>query len=180
MSDPFFIHDSASVSDDAIIGQGTRIWDWSKVRERARIGSNTNIGQGVYVDFEVVIGANCKVQNGVSIYHGVTIEDDVFIGPMATFTNDKVPRAFSSDWDVTQTRVAKGASIGANATIVCGVVLGTYSMIAAGAVVTKDVPAHGLVMGNPGVIVDFVTMAGRRLFLDPDDGSPDPKLFADL
>jgi UDP-2-acetamido-3-amino-2,3-dideoxy-glucuronate N-acetyltransferase len=157
------IDPTAIVHPEAEIGAGTQIWNWTKVRERARIGGHCVIGQCVYIDIAVTLGDECKVQNGVSIYHGVTIGHRVFVGPNATFTNDKVPRAYSPDWHVTPTIVEDGASIGANATIVCGVTLGAYSMIAAGAVVTRDVPPHGLVMGQPARLVDYVTISGRRL-----------------
>lgn len=144
-----FIHATASVDPRARIGAGTRIWINVQVRENAEIGAGCILSKDVYVDYEVRMGDRCKVQNGVSLYHGLTVGDDVFIGPSATFTNDRVPRAFNSDWTVTATRIENGASIGANATILCGVTIGEYAMVAAGSVVTKDVPAFTLVMGNP-------------------------------
>lgn len=177
--DNVFVHPTATVHDDAIIGAGTRIWDWSKVRERARIGAGCNIGQSVYVDMDAVIGDGCKVQNGVSIYHGVTIKDRVFVGPNAVFTNDMFPRAFSTNWEVTPTLVEEGASIGANATIRCGITLGAYSMVAAGSVATKDVPAHGLVMGNPARLVDYVTRSGKRMNWDMAGPAPAAEALAD-
>lgn len=111
----------------------TKIWQNVQVREYAILGKNCNISKDVYIDFNVLIGDNCKIQNGVSIFHGVTIEDDVFVGPNATFTNDKVPRSFNMDWSVVPTFRRKGSSIGANATILCGVTIGEYAMVAAGA-----------------------------------------------
>lgn len=144
-----FIHQTASVEDGSDIGVGTRIWHQAHVREGAAVGANTVIGKNVFVDAGVRLGAGCKIQNNVSIYSGVTIEDDVFVGPSATFTNDLVPRAFNADWTRTDTFVRSGSSIGANATIVCGVELGEYCMIAAGAVVTRNVDDHSLVVGNP-------------------------------
>jgi len=159
----YFVHDSAVVHQDANIGMGTRIWDWVKIRENATVGENCILGQSVYVDINVTIGSRCKIQNGVSVYQGVSLGDDVFVGPNATFTNDRAPRAFSENWQIIPTIVEEGASIGANATIICGVTLGRYCMIAAGAVVTKSIPPFGLVMGNPGRVVDYVDEAGNRL-----------------
>jgi acetyltransferase-like isoleucine patch superfamily enzyme len=170
--DTIFIDPSAVVHPSAEIGAGSMIWNWTKVRERARIGTKCNVGQCVYIDFETSIGDRCKIQNGVSVYHGVTIGDDVFVGPNATFTNDLRPRAHSTDWQVTPTTVESGASIGANATIVCGVTLGRHCMVAAGSVVTADVPPHALVMGCPARVVDYVTVAGTRLHVDPAAGLP--------
>jgi len=159
----YFVHPTAVVEEGAEIGEGTRIWHFAHVRSGAKIGKNCNIGKDVYVDQGAIIGSNVKIQNGVSVYKGVIIEDNVFIGPYAVFTNDKYPRAFSSDWEVVQTVVKEGASIGANATIVCGVIIGRYAMVAAGSVVAKDVPDHGLVTGNPARLVGFVCYCGRSL-----------------
>lgn len=145
----FFKHVSAFVDQRAIIGDGTSIWINVQVREGAKIGQKCILSKDVYIDADVEIGDFCKVQNGVSIYKGVTIGDKVFVGPNAAFTNDKVPRAFDPNWRITETRIEEGASIGANATIVCGITIGEYAMVAAGAVVTKDVPPYTLVMGNP-------------------------------
>jgi UDP-2-acetamido-3-amino-2,3-dideoxy-glucuronate N-acetyltransferase len=158
-----FIHPLAVVDDGADIGNGTRIWHFAHVRGTAKIGKSCNIGKDVYIDADVVIGNNVKVQNGVSVYHGVTIEDDVFCGPHMTFTNDMYPRAFGEGWQVFKTLVKKGASIGAHATIVCDTVLGEYCMVGSGAVVTKNVPAHGLVVGNPARLVGFVCKCGQPL-----------------
>lgn len=163
MSDAVFIHASAHVDDRATIGAGSKIWINVQVREGARIGRDCIVSKDVYVDHGVVIGDGCKVQNSVSIYNGVTIKDRVFVGPNASFTNDKVPRAFDPDWKVTPTLVESGASIGANATIVCGVTIGEYAMIAAGAVVTKDVPPYALMAGNPARQIGSVDMSGRRV-----------------
>ena len=165
------IHPTAEVSPQASIGEGTRIWHQAQIRERARIGEQCIIGKGVYIDLDVVIGSQVKVQNGASIYHGATIEDGVFIGPHACFTNDRLPRAITpdgqlkgdSDWEVGRTLVKRGASIGAGAILLPGVTVGTFAMVGAGAVVTHDVPAHGLVVGNPARLVGFVCACGSRL-----------------
>lgn len=144
-----FIHPTAHVDPGAKIGEGSRVWVNVQVREGAEIGVGCILSKDVYVDADVRIGDRCKVQNSVSLYRGVTIGDDVFIGPNAAFTNDRVPRAFNSSWTITPTHIENGASIGANATIVCGVKIGEFAMVAAGSVVTKDVPPFTLVMGNP-------------------------------
>jgi acetyltransferase-like isoleucine patch superfamily enzyme len=125
------------------------IWVNVQIREQASIGEDCVISKDAYIDHGVQIGNRVKIQNGVSVFAGVTLADDVFVGPHAMFTNDKVPRAFNKNWQIVETFVETGASIGANAVIVCGVTLGEYCMVAAGSVVTKDVPAFTLVMGNP-------------------------------
>lgn len=158
-----FIHPTAHVSDQADIGVGTKIWINVQVRENAQIGKDCILSKDVYVDHAVKIGDRCKIQNSVSVYNGVEIGDDVFVGPNACFTNDKVPRAFNADWVITPTRIDNGASIGANATIVCGITIGEFAMVAAGSVVTKDVPPYTLVMGNPAVAVARVDKEGRRV-----------------
>lgn len=156
------IHPTAIVDPTANLGMNTKVWVNVQIRENVKIGSNCILSKDVYIDHNVVIGDNCKIQNGVSIYHGVTIEDEVFVGPNACFTNDKIPRAFNSPWKVTQTLIKKGASIGANATIVCGITIGEYAMIAAGSVVTKDVAAYSLVMGNPASHHSFIDKEGNK------------------
>lgn len=163
MSERLFIHSTASVSEKATLGDNTKVWINVQVREGARIGADCVLSKDVYVDHSVSIGNRCKIQNGVSVFSGVVIDDDVFVGPNASFTNDKVPRAFNSEWQITPTRVKRGASIGANATIVCGVTIGEYAMIAAGSVVTRDVPAFTLVMGNPARIVSKIDERGNRI-----------------
>jgi len=162
-SKKYFVHFTAIVEEGAEIGEGTRIWHFAHVRRGARIGKNCNIGKDVYIDQGAIVGNNVKIQNGVSVYRGVVIEDNVFVGPYAVFTNDKYPRAFIQDWEVVRTVVREGASIGANATIICGVTIGRYAMVAAGSVVTHDVPDHGLVAGNPARLVGFVCYCGRPL-----------------
>jgi len=159
----YFVHPTAVVEEGAVIGEGTRIWHFAHIRSGAKIGRNCNIGKDVYIDVGVEIGDNVKIQNGVSIYRGVKIEDDAFIGPHAVFTNDLYPRSFNRDWQVVPTLVKRGASIGANATIVCGVTIGEYAMVGAGAVVTRDVPPYGLVYGNPARLRGFVCVCGRKL-----------------
>lgn len=159
----YFKHDTAEVSEKAIIGEGSKIWNNTQIRQNVLIGNNCNIGKGIYIDFDVVIGNNVKIQNGVNLYHGVKIEDDVFLGPSMTFTNDLYPRAFNSDWKVSDTLVKKGASIGANATIVCGITIGEYSMVGAGCVVTKDVEPYSLVVGNPARKIAYVCKCGNKL-----------------
>jgi len=158
-----FIHSSANVSDAAKIGEGCKVWINVQIREHADIGTDCIISKDVYIDHAVKIGNRCKIQNSVSVYNGVTIEDEVFVGPNVAFTNDKVPRALNTEWKVTPTLVQSGASIGANATVVCGIVIGHYAMVAAGSVVTKTVPGHALVMGNPAKIVGYVCQCGHRL-----------------
>jgi len=158
-----FIHPTAEVSDRANIGDGTKIWNLAQVREDSVIGENCIISKNVYVDTKAVLGNRVKVQNNVNVYHGVEVEDDVFLGPSMTFTNDFYPRAFNEDWEITNTYVKKGASIGANATIVCGITIGEYAMIGSGSVVTKDVPAYALVVGNPAKQIGWVCKCGRRM-----------------
>jgi UDP-2-acetamido-3-amino-2,3-dideoxy-glucuronate N-acetyltransferase len=158
-----FIHPTASIHPSAIIGDGSKIWINVQIRENAQIGKNCIISKDVYIDLGVKIGNDCKIQNSVSVYSGVTIADKVFVGPNVSFTNDKIPRAFNATWQITPTGVELGASIGANATIVCGVVIGEYAMVAAGAVVTKDVAPFTLVAGNPARPVATIDEAGNKV-----------------
>lgn len=165
------IHPSAEVSPFAQIGDGTSIWHQAQIREGAQIGRDCIISKGVYVDANVSIGDRVKVQNYVSIYHGVSLEDGVFVGPHVCFTNDLRPRAITpdgklksaQDWTLTKTLVRRGASLGANATILCGVTIGEWAMVGAGSVVTDDVPNFGLVWGNPARLHGFVCPCGGRL-----------------
>ena len=160
----YFTHESSYVDDNVIIGEGTRIWHFSHLQSGAKIGENCSIGQNVNVGNNVVIGNNVKIQNNVSIYEGVQLEDFVFCGPSMVFTNIKLPRSEfpqKGSKHYLQTLVKKSASIGANATIVCGVTIGEYSMIGSGAVVTKDIPPYSLVIGNPGVIIGKVDKKGQ-------------------
>lgn len=158
-----FIHPSANVHSKAIIGDGTKVWINVQVRENAKIGHNCIISKDVYIDFDVTIGDECKIQNSVSVYNGVTIEDKVFVGPNVCFTNDKIPRAFNKEWKVSPTLVKQGASIGANATIVCGITIGEYAMVAAGAVITKNVAPFALMAGNPARQIGTVDESGNRI-----------------
>ena len=158
-----FIHPTAEVSPKAVIGAGTKIWNLAQIREGARIGKNCIISKDVYIDKGVVIGNGVKIQNGVSIYKGVVLEDEVFVGPHSTFTNDFRPRAFTRDWDVIPTRLRRGCSVGANATVMCGITLGEYCMISAGAVITVDTLPHGLYIGNPARLKGFVSRSGFEM-----------------
>jgi acetyltransferase-like isoleucine patch superfamily enzyme len=165
-----FIHESAHVSDDARIGEGTKVWINVQIREHADIGRNCIISKDAYVDHGVKIGDGSKIQNGVSVYSGVTIEDEVFVGPNAVFTNDYYPRAQNPDWEITPTLIRRGASLGANCTIVCGHTVGEYAMVGAGSVVTEDVAPYALVVGNPARQVGRVCRCGVRA-----DGGVCPK-----
>ena len=165
--DSIQIHPTAVVDEDCRIGSGTKIWHFSHIMTGSVIGDNCNIGQNVVVSPEVVLGNNVKVQNNVSIYTGVLCEDDVFLGPSCVFTNVINPRSFISRKDkYKQTLVKKGASIGANATIICGYTIGEYAMIGAGTVVTKDVAPYALVVGNPGQQIGWISESGYKLDFD--------------
>jgi len=160
----FFAHESAYVDQPCEIGEGTRIWHFSHILAGTRIGRNCVIGQNVMAGPDVTIGDNCKIQNNVALYKGVALEDGVFCGPSCVFTNVLTPRAeVERKEEFLSTRVGRGATIGANATIVCGHDLGDYCMVAAGAVVTRDVPAHALVAGVPARRIGWVSRAGERL-----------------
>ncbi|MBI4934158.1 MAG: N-acetyltransferase [Actinobacteria bacterium] len=166
-----YIHPSANVSSQALIGDGTKIWHEAQVREGATIGTSCILGKGVYVDSGVRIGSNVKIQNRVSVYHGVTIDDGVFVGPHVCFTNDKLPRAITpdgrlkrdDDWIVGNTVVKRGASLGAHSVILPDVTIGEFAMVGCGSVVTRDVPGFGLVVGNPARLVGFVCPCGSSL-----------------
>ena len=158
-----FIHQTADVSDEAVIGENTKIWNQAQVRERAVIGQDCIISKNVYIDSDVKIGDRVKIQNNVNVYHGVEVEDDVFLGPSMTFTNDFYPRAFNDDWKITSTRVCKGASLGANVTVVCGTTVGKYSLVGSGSVITKNVPNYALMVGNPARQIGWVCKCGQKL-----------------
>ncbi len=161
MTEDVFIHPTAEVLGK--IGKGTKVWHQAQVCKGAELGEDCILGKSVYVDKDVKIGNRVKLQNRVSVYHGVEIEDDVFVGPHVTFTNDKYPRAFISDFEVYKTLVKKGASIGAGSVILCGITLGEYCMIGSGSIVTKDVPAYTLVRGNPAKIICKIDKNGRKV-----------------
>lgn len=163
----YLAHTSAIVDDGCEIGRGTKIWHFSHIMPNCKIGENCNIGQNVVISPEVVLGNNVKIQNNVSIYTGVICEDDVFLGPSMVFTNVTNPRsAVNRRGQYAKTTVRKGASIGANATIVCGHDIGRYAFIGAGAVVTKHVPDYALVVGNPAKQIGWMSEYGHRLNFD--------------
>jgi UDP-2-acetamido-3-amino-2,3-dideoxy-glucuronate N-acetyltransferase len=161
---PYFLHPTAVVDDDVEVGEGTKIWHFAHILGGSRIGARCVIGQNVMIGPKAFVGANCKIQNNVSIYEGVTLEDDVFCGPSMVFTNVLLPRAhISRRAEFLPTVVRRGASIGANATIICGHSIGQYAMIGAGAVVTRDVPDHALMVGNPARRIGWVSRSGEQL-----------------
>jgi len=163
----YFAHESAFVDEGCTIGEGTKIWHFSHVMSNCTLGENCNIGQNVVISPEVILGKNVKVQNNVSIYTGVVCEDDVFLGPSMVFTNVVNPRSgVNRRGQYTKTTVKKGASIGANATIVCGHDIGEYAFIGAGSVVTKHIPNYALVVGNPARQIGWMSEYGHRLNFD--------------
>ncbi len=169
MTLPPTIHPSADVSPEAHLGAGVRVWQQAQVRAGASVGDGCNIGKGAYVGTDVRIGANCKIHNYALVHEGVTIEDGVFVGPHVCFANDRYPRAVTpdgrlktgSDWDLAGSHVEYGASLGARSVILPGVRVGRFALVGAGSVVTKDVPAYGLVRGNPARLVGHVCACGR-------------------
>lgn len=167
MEKEYFAHPTAIIDEGCVIGKGVKIWHFSHIMPNCVIGDNCNIGQNVVVSPEVVLGRNVKVQNNVSIYTGVICEDDVFLGPSMVFTNVINPRsAVNRKHEYAKTRVKKGATIGANATIVCGNDIGEFSFIGAGAVVTKPVPPYALVVGNPSRQTGWMSEYGHKLKFD--------------
>ncbi len=165
----FFIHSSAIIEESAIIGKDSQVWCFSHVAAYARIGDNCILGQNVFIGEHVEIGNRVKIQNNVSVYTGVTIEDEVFLGPSVVFTNVINPRSFVSRKNAFKsTRVKKGASIGANATLICGIEIGSFAMIGAGSVVTKSVSSYALVTGNPAVQTGWMSQQGWNLAFDND------------
>lgn len=169
INEDVFIHPTSVIDDGAIIGNGTKIWHFSHVMSTSVIGEKCNLGQNVFVADNVVLGNNVKVQNNVSLYKGVICEDDVFLGPSMVFTNVKNPRsAVNRSTEYIKTYVEKGCTIGANATIVCGIRLGRFSFIGAGAVVTKNVKPYALLIGNPAVQIGWISEYGGRLNFQND------------
>ena len=167
MKKEYFAHETSVIDDGAVIGKGTKIWHFSHIMSGSKIGENCNIGQNVVISTDVILGCNVKVQNNVSIYTGVICEDDVFLGPSMVFTNIINPRSsIVRKGEYIKTLVKKGATIGANATIICGISIGSYSFIGAGAVITKDVQPHSLVVGNPGMQAGWMSHWGHRLNFD--------------
>jgi len=174
-----FIHPSADVSAEAVIGDDTRIWSNVQVRPGARIGSNCTFGRNSFVDLDVTVGDNVKVQNNASLYEGLQVADGVFIGPHVIFTNDKLPRAITpdgklkttDDWVLGRTSIAHGAAIGAHTVVVTGITIGRWAMVGSGSVVTKDVPDHALVVGNPARIIGYVSAGGVRCATAEDAAS---------
>jgi len=173
------IHPTAEVSADASVGPGTRIWAYTHVREHARIGANCIVGEHVYVDADVQIGNQVKIQNAALLYRRLILEDGVFVGPQVCFTNDLRPRGVTpdgalkgaDDWQAGLTRVGRGASLGARSTILPGLTIGAWAMVGAGAVVVRDVPDYGLVLGTPARLVGWVCPCGERLVPRPGEGS---------
>lgn len=171
MDAPRFVHPTAEVHPSAEIGPGTAVWRGTHVRERARLGRECILGEHVYIDAGVRVGDRVKIQNGVSVFAGVELEDGVFCGPHVVFTNDLRPRAVTpegqlksgADWTVTPTLVREGAALGANSTIVCGVTIGRWAVVGAGSVVTRDVPDHALVLGNPARQRGWICACGDDL-----------------
>ncbi|MFW2335391.1 acyltransferase [Ilumatobacter sp.] len=179
-SEPFiepFIDPSASVESGAVVGSGTKVWSNVQIRSGAVVGRNCVFGRNSFVDVDVTVGDNVKVQNNASLYEGVDVEDGAFIGPHVVFTNDKIPRAINpdgtlksaDDWLLGRTTVQTGAALGANTVVVTGVTIGRWSMVGSGSVVTKSVPDHALVLGNPARVVGWVSAAGERC--DDQDGA---------
>lgn len=163
-SEGYFVHSTSCVDEGVHIGNGTKIWHFSHVLPGTRIGENCNIGQNVVLGPDIQIGNGCKIQNNVSVYKGVTLEDNVFCGPSMVFTNVFNPRAHVQRMEEARsTLVREGASLGANCTVVCGVIIGRYAFVGAGAVVTKDVPDHALIYGNPAKFYGWVCECGEKL-----------------
>jgi UDP-2-acetamido-3-amino-2,3-dideoxy-glucuronate N-acetyltransferase len=166
----FFAHETAVIDEGCEIGSGTKIWHFSHIMPGCKIGENCNLGQNVVVSPKVVLGNNVRVQNNVSIYEGVICEDDVFLGPSMVLTNVINPRsAVSRKTEYKTTLIKKGASIGANATIVCGNTIGEFAFVGAGAVVTKDVPAYALIVGNPAKQIGWMSEYGQKLIFDANN-----------
>jgi acetyltransferase-like isoleucine patch superfamily enzyme len=173
-----FIHPTAEVSPEAIVGEGSRVWRQAHIREHAVVGPGSNISAGVYVGAGVHLGRNCKIQNSALLYEGVTLEDGVFVGPQVCFTNDLLPRAVNpdlslksaEDWEEGRTLVREGASVGAQSVVVTGITIGRWALVGAGSLVTRDVPEHALVYGRPARIHGWVCFCARRLTVRGNEG----------
>lgn len=172
MSDQnFFVHETANIEDNVEIGEGSKIWAYAHVRKGTKLGKNCIVGENVFIDGDCELGNNCKIQNHAIIYHKAILADGVFIGPNVCFTNDKQPRAINpdgtiksaDDWEVSTIKIGYGSAIGAHSTITPGVTIGEWAMAGSGSVVTKDVPDHALVYGNPARIHGFVCKCGQKL-----------------
>ncbi|MGB0652768.1 MAG: acyltransferase [Thermoplasmatota archaeon] len=171
MTRPAWHHETAIVEEGAEVGDGTKVWHFAHVRAGSTVGKDCIIGKGVYVDAGVRLGDRCKVQNSANLYQGLTVGDEVFIGPNVQFTNDLNPRA--TLWDagrLVETRVEDGASIGANATVICGITIGSFALVGAGSVVTKDVAPHHIVVGNPARVVGVACWCGNKMAPETDGG----------
>ena len=158
-----YVHPTAIIEKTAKVGEGTKVWHFVHIREDAEIGRECTLGHTVYVGKGVKIGDHVKLENKATVYQGAIIEDNVFVGPHVTFTNDPCPRSSNAEWTIVPTLVKKGASIGAGTVIICGVTIGEHAMIGAGSTVTKDIPPHALAYGNPAEIKGFVCKCGRKL-----------------
>jgi len=159
----FFKHDKALVHPNAKVGEATRVWAFANILEGAIIGRGCNVCDGCFVEKGAIVGNNCTIKNNVALFDGVTLEDDVFVGANTTFINDRIPRANQQDdWTLEKVTVKKGATLGANSTILCGVTIGEYAFVGAGSVVTKDVPAYALVYGNPAKVQGKVDKSGQK------------------
>lgn len=170
VSPSYYAHETAVIDEGAVIGAGTRIWHFSHVMPEAKLGDSCNLGQNVYIGKGVQLGSWVKIQNNVSVFSGVTCEDEVFLGPSVVFTNIRNPRSgVNRQQELTDTLVRHGATIGANATVICGHTIGTYAFIGAGAVVTKDVPAYALVLGNPARQHGWMSAYGHQLHFSDND-----------
>ena len=169
MDSPFYVHPSSVIDAGASIGAGTRIWHFSHLMPLAVVGERCNIGQNVFIDNHVVVGNGVKIQNNVSLYNGVVVEDDVFLGPSMVFTNVVNPRSFvERKSEFRQTRLCRGCTIGANATIVCGVEIGAYALVGAGTVIIRDVLPHAMMVGNPARQIGWISRTGEKLKFDQE------------
>ena len=174
-----FVHKTAIIEDNVVIGENTKVWHFAQIRKGTKIGKNCVIGKSVFIDFDSLIGDNVKIQNHALIYHRAIIEDGVFIGPNVCFTNDKTPRAINpdgtlkkaDDWQISTIKIGQGASVGGHSVILPGVTIGEFALAGSGSVITKDVPAYGLVFGNPARLRGFVCRCGKKIeqFLESDE-----------